>query len=139
MFKSANLVCQFDDANSLIRFKAEAVTACYDITMSVYEEKQQFTVCVHSPIIVPRGCRPSLAEALAWVNCGVPFGRFELDCRNGKLVFIVSTGCDGNSLSRPMVFSSLCFAVHKMDIYLPAFLSIIYGNESPKDAVQSVE
>lgn len=90
------------------------------------------------PFQVPDGCRPAICETLAYINFGLKLGKFELNPNDGELRFqvasIVGEQVDDETIER-LVGGTICM----LDRYMPAVLSVMYGNESPADAVRLAE
>ena len=88
---------------------------------------------------MPPGCRPSIAEAVARANHGLKLGKFELDFEEGDLRFQVAQLLPYDSLEDQTIQRLMGTTMAMLNQYLPAFLSVIYGNELPKDAIRQVE
>jgi hypothetical protein len=88
---------------------------------------------------VPEGCRPAIAEAVARANYGLRLGKFELDVDDGELRFQMAQVLAGESVGEEIIDRMISTAINMLDMYLPAFLSVIYANELPKDAIRRVE
>jgi len=98
-----------------------------------------FQVIGHVPIKVPVGSRPSIAEAIARANYGLKLGRFEMDYSDGELRFYVSHLISDGKLSDEVIERMIKTTVVMLDHYLPAFMSVIYGNEAPEEAIRREE
>ena len=93
----------------------------------------------YSPVRVPEGARPSIAETIARANYGLRLGKFEMDYDDGELRFQLAHVLPGGLLDEEIISRSFSQAMTMLDRYLPAVLSVIYGNEHPKDAIRNVE
>jgi hypothetical protein len=101
-----------------------------------------FELFAYSPIRIPEGCRPAIAEAVARVaraNYGLRLGKFELDVDDGQVRFQVSQVLTSEAVGEEVIDRMISAAIHVLDMYLPAFLSVVYANELPKDAIRRVE
>jgi hypothetical protein len=98
-----------------------------------------FQVYGQSPVSVPVGARPAIAEAIARANFSLRIGQFELDCDDGELSFYIAHILHGDLLEDEVIERMFVTSISMLNRYLPAFLSVIYGNELPKDAIQHVE
>jgi hypothetical protein len=45
----------------------------------------------------------------------------------------------GDAVGEEVIDRMIGTAINMLDTYLPAFLSVIYGNDLPKDAIRCVE
>ncbi len=94
---------------------------------------------VRAPIAVPEGARQMIADAVHRANFGMKVGAFEFDMNDGELRFHASNILDNENVSDQLVGRMLATSLHMMDRYLPGFMSIIFANESPKEAIQRAE
>jgi hypothetical protein len=78
-------------------------------------------------------CEGDLGQAIAVVP--VVFGDFA-GCDVG---FQVSQILDGDAVGVAVIDRMIGTAVNMMETYLPAFMSVVYGNEEPVDAIRRVE
>ena len=74
-----------EDLSICTDFRGEVGT--YRIFARVDADDSLFQVFGHSPVRVPPGSRPAIAEAVARINCGLKVGKFEMDCDEGELRF----------------------------------------------------
>ena len=113
--------------------------AVYRIVAHVDAEADLFQVFGHSPLRVPEGSRPAIAEAVARANYGLRVGKFEFDIDDGELRFQTSQVLTDDTVGETVIDRLFSTTVAMLDMYLPAVLSVIYGNELPKDAIRCVE
>ena len=113
--------------------------ATYRIVAHVDAEVDLFQVFGHSPLRVPEGCRPAIAETVARANYGLRVGKFEFDVDDGELRFQASQVLTDDTVGETVIDRLIGTTVAMLDMYLPAFLSVMYGNELPKDAIRCVE
>ena len=93
----------------------------------------------YSPIRVPEVCRPATAEAVARANYGLRVGKFEFEVDEGESRFQASQGMTDDTVGERVIDRLISTTMAMLDMYLPAFLSVIYGNELPKDAIRCAE
>ncbi len=98
-----------------------------------------FQVFGQSPVRVPAGCRPAIAETVARINCGLKIGKFEMNFDEGDLRFQASQILPDDQLEDGTIQRLFGVTIAMLDTYLPAVLSVIYGNEPPADAVRQAE
>ena len=91
------------------------------------------------PAKIPPGCRPAVAEAVTRANYGMKMGKFELDYSSGELRFQIANAFTAEGLDAEIIRRLIGTAVHMVDHYFPAVMSIVYGNELPEDAIRHVE
>jgi len=113
--------------------------AAYRVVAHVDTESELFQVFGHCPLRVPDGCRPAIAEAVARANYGLRVGKFEFNVDEGDLRFQASQALLGESVGESVIDRLITTTMAMLDMYLPAFLSVIYGNELPKEAIRCVE
>lgn len=111
----------------------------YRIVATVNPEEGLFQVFGHSPVRVPVGSRPAIAETITRANYGLKVGKFEMDFEDGDLRFQASQVLPDDSLDDETIRRLIGAAIVMLNTYLPAVLSVIYGNELPKDAIGCVE
>ncbi len=102
-------------------------------------EDDLFQVACYSPLRIPEGSRRDIAEAIVRANYGLRVGKFELDLDDGELFFQASQILDGEAVGEAVIDRMIGTAVNMMDVYLPAFMSVVYGNEEAGEAVRRVE
>ena len=93
----------------------------------------------YAPISIPEGSRPAVAETITRANHRLCNGKFELDLDDGRLRFSICQVLSGAGPDHDMIERLLRLPPIMLDLYLPAVLSVIYGNELPKDAIRCVE
>jgi hypothetical protein len=98
-----------------------------------------FQVFGYSPLRVPEGARRLIAETIARANYGLRMGKFEMDCDEGELRFQVAQILTEDRLEDEVIGRLMGTTVAMLDMYLPAVLSVVYGNETPQDAIRCAE
>ena len=111
----------------------------YRIIAAVDAESELFQVFGYSPVRVPEGARLAVAETIIRANYGLKVGKFEMDFEEGELRFQAAQILTEDSLEESVIDRLLSTTMSMLDMYLPAVLSVIYGNELPKDAIRGVE
>ena len=113
--------------------------AAYQIVARVNEEAGVFRVYGNFPVGIPRGARSAIAETIIRANYGLQFGRFEMNFDDGHLRFHTTQVMTGNCLEDEIIDVMIQVTIVMLDRYLPAILSVVYGNELPQDAIRHVE
>jgi hypothetical protein len=111
----------------------------FRIVAQVDTEAELFQVFGYSPIRIPVGSRPAIAETVVRANYGLRVGKFEFDMDAGELRFQASQIVVGDTVGESVIDRLIRTTIDMLDMYLPAFLSVVYGNELPKDAILFVE
>lgn len=122
-----------------IRTDLRGEVAVYRLVARVEVELDLFQVFCYSPLRVPEGCRPAIAEAVVRANYGLQVGKFELDLDDGELRFQIAQILSGDTVGEETIDRMIGTAIHMLDVYLPAFLSVIYANDAPQEAIGRVE
>ena len=122
-----------------IRTDIRGEAASYRVVAHVDADQELFQIFGYSPLGIPEGCRPAIAEAVARANFGLQVGKFELDVNDGDLRFQAAQIMTDNTVGEEVIDRLIGTTIAMLDRYLPAFLSVIYGNELPKDAIQFAE
>ncbi len=111
----------------------------YRVIARVDADDSLFQVFGYSPVRVPPGSRPAIAETVVRVNCGLKVGKFEMDYDEGELRFQAAQFLPDDDLEDATIQRLLGTTMAMLNTYLPAILSVIYGNELPMDAVRQAE
>lgn len=114
-------------------------TGAYQVIARVNEEDRLFQVFGICPITIPQGSRLDVCHAITRANWGLKVGKFELDMDEGRLHFHIANVVDGDQVSDGLFGRLIAITLAMLDRYIPAILSVVYGNEPPASAVQRVE
>jgi hypothetical protein len=120
-----------------VDFRGEDCT--YRLIALMHDDANVFEIVGCLPFRVPCGARPSIAEAVARANYGLQFGKLELDYDDGELRYQVAQVLPDGHLTDGVIRRTFGAAITILDLYLPALLSVIYGNELPRDAISRAE
>jgi hypothetical protein len=120
-----------------LHFKGdEAVFECY----LGADEKTRIVHCyVRDPLWVPEESRLIMCEAIIRANFGLPSGSFEMDMSDGELRFKASIDVEGGELVPTMVDNLLGAGISMCNRYHPAFMRVIYGGITPRQAIEEAE
>jgi hypothetical protein len=111
----------------------------FRVVAHVDEDAELFQVLGYVPNRVPQGSCPDIAEAVARANSGLRIGKFELDVDDGAICFHTSQVLVDDAVGEDVIDRLIYTTMAMLDRYVPAFLSVIYGNEEPKVAIACVE
>ncbi len=128
-------VADQSDSHLLLRFNSKHG----DQRMLLHLEGSFLQSFVFPAIKVAEGSRSDIAVAIARANYGLKLGKFELDMNDGELRYQVALPFEGELPSDKVLDRVVYTGLQTMERYMPAFLSVIYGNEPAKDAVASAE
>jgi hypothetical protein len=126
-----------EDSSICTDFRGEVGT--YRVFARVDEEDSLFQVFGYSPVRIPKGARPAVAETVVRANCGLKIGKFEMDYDEGELRFLATQILLDDNLEDATIDRLMGTTMAMLNTYLPAILSVIYGNELPKDALKQAE
>lgn len=130
--------CPDSHAGSIcVDFRGDVGT--YRVIAAVDKDGEVFEVFGCSPVRVPEGARPSVAETFARANYGLRFSKLEMDYDDGEICFQIAHVATNGVSDDGIIARSFGAAMAILDRYLPAVLSVICGNELPKNAIQGVE
>ena len=128
-----------NDDNQSVWADLRGEVAMYRVVAHVDEEAELFQVFGYAPIRIPEGSRPAIAETVARANYGLRVGKFEFDVDQGEVRFQASQVLTDDGVGDGVIDRLITATMAMLDMYLPAVLSVIYGNELPKDAIRCVE
>lgn len=117
----------------------EGEVATYTIMALACEEFGLFQVYGLYPGTVPVGSRSDIAELVARANWTLPAGKLEFEIDQGELRFAIHQFMVDGKLDADIIIELIETTLQMLDTYIPAALSVIYGNETPKDAVRRAE
>jgi hypothetical protein len=126
-----------EDKSICTDFRGEIGT--YRVYASVDIDGSLFQVFGYSPVRIPEGSRPAVAETIVRANHGLKLGKFEMNYDGGEVHFQVAQILLDDNLEDEMICRLFVTTLAMLNTYLPAILSVIYGNELPKDAVSHAE
>jgi len=110
--------------------------ACY---AQVRSDLEQLVFYVMVPVKAPEEQRPLVAEFVTRANYGLRIGNFELDYGDGEVRFKSSLHFEGVPLDPRLIRAALEPAVTTLDRYLPGLMAVIYGGQSPLEAIGQIE
>jgi hypothetical protein len=115
------------------------IVGSYRVFVRINSEVGQLQVTGQLRLCVSKGCRSAVAQSLRLVNSALACGEFEMNFETSDLRFEAAETLLGDRLENETVDRLIGMTRTVFDVYLPAFLSVIYGNELPSDAIQLVE
>lgn len=112
-----------------------------DCIIDINETTDKILIYFYLPSTFPKNKRNLAAEYITRVNFDLLIGNFDLDYNDGEVRYRCSYVYDKYSdtheeLAFLRYFIASC---KKMDKHLPGFMSLIYSNVTPQDALMYVE
>jgi len=83
--------------------------------------------------------RSDVAEFITRANYGRRNGNFEMDFNDGELRYKSFNNCDGIVPSAEIIKDSLIIPALMIDRYGDGLVSVLFGMQSPKDAIDAIE
>ena len=109
---------------------------CY---AQVNEEQYIFYFYSVIPVNVPDDKRAEVAEFITRANYGLKIGNFEMDYSDGEVRYKTSVDVENDELTSALISNLVYANIWTTDRYLPGFMSIIYGNTTPLQAIEKIE
>lgn len=107
----------------------------YQVVVRVNGDARVLLVYGRLPVRIPPGARSAIAETITRANFDLVNGRFDMDYESGDLQFQVTQILSDDSLEDDIIERMIRTTIEMLDTYMPAVLSVVYGNERPQDAI----
>ena len=105
------------------------------VAIECWDEAERLKVYVSAPVAVPAPARQAAAELCSRINWDLGAASFELDFSDGELRLRGSTIVPPSGLEEEMIETLLFGSLNTMDRFLPAFLSLAFGGQTPEEAL----
>lgn len=128
-----------DGAPASISFSLRGEHTAYDFLATVDEALDLVVCCARIPSRVPDTRRGAVCELLTRINYALRIGNFEMDLRDGELLFRTAIDVEGGTLTTAMVDSLVGTGFFTADRYFPAIMRVVYGGASPEEALAEPE
>lgn len=139
-FKKDDWRYKFDEENSLFKSGVAVDSAVGNVRVfiSAMDDK---VVCVFVlPQQVPEDVRVAVAELACRINYKLCFGQFEIDFDDGELRFRYAMPSEELTDSPMDKAQRLLYLPHAMITrYGPAFIKVVLGAQTPKEAIREAE
>jgi hypothetical protein len=109
---------------------------CY---AQVRVDLQQFFFYAVAPLKAPPETREAVAEFITRANYGMRIGNFELDYDDGEVRYKSSLDFEGSELTPELIARAIYPVVGTMDRYVPGLMSVVYGSQTPAEAIVTIE
>ncbi len=131
------IVYDQDEERGLFRMLFEGKHG--DLRVTMFIDDAMLQVFTHPANKIPESHRQLIAEAITRANYGLKLGNFEMDLEDGELRYQTAMPLGEDFPEDDVIDHVLYVGGAMIDRYMPAFLSIIYGNEDVKLAIRAAE
>lgn len=94
---------------------------------------------IQYPVMVKEKFRPLAMEFITRANYGLVIGNFEMDCADGEVRYHISHLMENGCLEDETIKRLFGTGMGTADRYFPALMRVLFGGESPEDAVDLAE
>jgi len=110
-----------------------------DTQMRVRVGTDYFYTLAYVKMNASEDVRHEAAEFITRANYGLKNGNFEMDFNDGELRYKSYNNCDGILPSEAIIRDSLVIPALMIDRYGDGLISVLFGMQSPKDAIEAIE
>lgn len=100
---------------------------------------EQFIFYAVATVRAPEEVRPAIAEFITRANYGLRIGNFEMDYSDGEIRYKSSVDFEGFELTLALIRNTVYPAVQTMDHYLVGLMRVMYGGQTPYEAINEIE
>lgn len=110
--------------------------ALYTCHLRISNDDEIFQVHMNYPVLAKdEKMRPQVTEFFTRVNYGLVLGAFELDLRDGESRYHISHIIGEGRLEDEVIRRIIGSALSTADRYFPAYMRVLFGGDTPEDAV----
>ena len=110
--------------------------ALYTCHLRISNDDEIFQVHMNYPVLAKdEKMRPSVTEFFTRVNYGLVLGAFEVDLRDGEARYHISHLIGDGPLEDDVIRRIIGSALSTADRYFPAYMRVLFGGDTPEDAV----
>ena len=110
--------------------------ALYTCHLRISNDDEIFQIHMNYPVLAKdQKMRPSVTEFFTRVNYGLVLGAFELDLRDGEARYHISHIIGEGRLEDEVIRRIIGSALSTADRYFPAYMRVLFGGDTPEDAV----
>lgn len=128
-----------EDAPASVSFSLRGEHTLYDYLATVDEPLDLVVCCARIATRVPEARRGAVCELLTRINYALRIGNFEMDLRDGELLFRTAVDVEGGELTPQMVDSLVGTGYFTFERYFPAIMRVVYGGASPEESLAAPE
>ena len=108
--------------------------------IEIQNDSQYVIILTICPITVPKHQLFRISEFITRINRGVYIGNFEINIEDGNIRYKTSYIFNNVHVGSEDIFiQNLYASLRMMNRYLPGFMSVIYANISPIEAIKKIE
>lgn len=128
-----------DEDPARATFRLRGRHTLYELAISV-DEAQQVIVCSAAVANrVPEARRIAVCELITRINYALSIGNFEMDMRDGELLFRSGMDVEGGELTAPMVDSLVAVCFSTWERHFPVMMRVIHGGVAPEAALAEMD
>ena len=110
--------------------------ALYTCHLRISNDDEIFQIHLNFPVLAKdQKMRPSVTEFFTRVNYGLVLGAFEVDLRDGEARYHISHIIGDRCLEDEVIRRIIGSALSTADRYFPAYMRVLFGGDTPEDAV----
>lgn len=110
--------------------------ALYTCHLRISNDDEIFQIHMNYPVLAKdEKMRPHVLEFFTRVNYGLVLGAFELDLRDGEARYHISHLIGDSRLDDDVIRRLIGSALSTSDRYFPAYMRVLFGGDTPEDAV----
>jgi hypothetical protein len=110
--------------------------ALYTCQLRISNDDEIFQIHLNYPVLAKdEKMRPSVTEFFTRVNYGLVLGAFEVDLRDGEARYHISHLVGDGRLEDEVIRRIIGSALSTADRYFPAYMRVLFGGDTPEDAV----
>ena len=135
-FESNRIRFQADQAGKWVRFYTTCECAAFSGEFQLSANDDTLQVSINFPVMA-RDCkmRPFVTELLVRINRNLVFGAFDNDVDTGQIGFYAGQLMPAGGLDERIIVGLFGRCMSTCDRYFPALMRVMFGGNTPADAV----
>ncbi|NET68527.1 MAG: YbjN domain-containing protein [Moorea sp. SIO1G6] len=130
---------QFIEKKEAYKFNFQSEHGIGIAYAQVLTDLEQFLFYVMMPFKIPEESLNTIAELITRANYGLRVGNFEMDYEDGEVRYKTCIDFEGEILTKGYIKNAVYPALKTMERYVPGFLSVVYGGQTPEEALAVLE
>ncbi|MCC7222252.1 MAG: YbjN domain-containing protein [Chitinophagales bacterium] len=128
-----------EEEQEIIRLDISVPNAKLDCILHVLPKQEFILFFSLFPIPIPEEKRLLIAEYITRANYGLNAGNLELDFKDGEVRYRTYCNTDNDSLNEEIIRHLIHVNIQTMDRYAAGIMKVLYGNQTPLQAIEEVE
>ncbi len=128
-----------EEEQEMIRLGISVKNAKLDCILHVLPKQDFILFFSLFPIPIPEEKRLQISEYITRANYGLNAGNLELDFKDGEVRYRTYCNTDNNSLNEEIIKHLIHVNIQTMDRYAAGIMKVLYGNQTPLQAIEEVE